>query len=225
MIKLDKRLLAVYNFVRENTRVADVGTDHGYLVCKLLLDKKITHGYACDINEGPLENAKTTARENAVENVDFILCDGLLGLSENCVDDIVIAGMGGELIEKIISECKWDFSKNKHFVLQPMTKADVLRKFLCDNGFFIEKEVAVRDGKHFYTVMSVYYTGEKNRYDGAFLEIGKLSPSHFQSKEYMLNRISVIKKRADAIKEKMPDMAKELYGVLEKIREISENEN
>jgi tRNA (adenine22-N1)-methyltransferase len=210
MIKLDSRLSLLYNFVRENTRAADIGTDHGYLICKLLLDNKISHGYACDINKGPLENAKTTALQNNVKNISFVLCDGLSKLNQNCADDIIIAGMGGELIERIISECSWAFSKDKHFILQPMTKADTLRKFLCENGFFIKEEIATCDSNHFYTAMSVFYDGVKREYTDTFLQIGKLSNIHPESKEYIINRINVLKKRADAIKDKLPEEFKRI---------------
>ena len=225
MIKLDKRLTVIYNTVRENTRLADIGTDHAYLVCRLLCDGKITFGYACDINKGPLENAKTTAEQNNVSNIKFVLCDGLSGVGKDEVDEIVIAGMGGELIEKILTSCEWAKSKDKHFILQPMTKADSLRKYLCENGFIIESETGVTDNSHYYTVMSVYYVGETLPYDECFLQIGKLSPNHPESREYILNKIDVLKKHANAVKGIQPDTAKKLFEVIEKMKGVCSNDN
>ncbi len=223
MINLDKRLMCAYNFVREESRVADIGTDHGYLICRLLKDKKITHGYACDINELPLENAKKTARENNIENISFVLCDGLVGVPENDVDDIIIAGMGGELIVKILSNAP--FAKQKHLILQPMTKADNLRRYLYQNGFFIEEETAVKDQKHHYTVMSVYHNGETKEVDEIFAQIGKLTSNTDDAKAYILNRAEVFKKRAAGISETNPDEAEKARKIYKKLKEYAENEN
>ena len=223
MINLDKRLKAVYDFVRENTRVADIGTDHGYLICRLLKDNKITYGFACDVNEGPLENARKTAQENDVKNISFVLCDGLLGVSENEVDDVIIAGMGGELISKILSECEW--IKEKHLVLQPMTKSDLLRRYLYKNGFFIEKELAVKDKQHNYCIMSVFYGGEKIMIDDVFSQIGKITSATTDGKEYILSRADVFKKRAEGILKTSPIESKECMDIYNKLKEFAENEN
>ncbi len=223
MINLDKRLLCVYNFVRENSRAADIGTDHGYLICRLLEDKKITHGYACDINELPLENAKKTAKENNIDNISFVLCDGLIGVPENDVDDIIIAGMGGELIAKILSEAP--FAKQKHLILQPMTKADSLRRYLYQNGFFIEQETAVKDQKHHYSIMSVYYNGETKEIDEIFSQIGKLTPDIDDAKAYILNRAEVFKKRAEGVSKTNSEEAEKAMTIYKKLKEYAENEN
>ncbi len=223
MINLDKRLTSAYNLVRENIRVADIGTDHGYLICKLLKDKKITHGYACDINKSPLDNAKKTAQENGVENISFVLCDGLIGVPQNEVDDIIIAGMGGELIAKILSNVTW--TREKHLILQPMTKADTLRRYLYNNGFFIESETAVKDQKHHYSVMSVYYNGEHCQIDELFAQIGKLTPNSPDAKAYILNRAEVFKKRAEGLSGTNPQNSKQAYEIYTKLKEYAENEN
>ena len=223
MINLDKRLMSAYNIVRENTRAADIGTDHGYLICRLLKDKKITHGYACDINKSPLDNAKKTAQENGVENISFILCDGLVGVPQTEVDDIIIAGMGGELIAKILSNAPW--SREKHLILQPMTKADTLRRYLYNNGFFIESETAVKDQKHHYSVMSVYYNGEYRDIDEIFAQIGKLTPDTDDAKAYILNRAEVFKKRADGLSKTNVQDSKQAYEIYTKLKEYAENES
>ena len=169
---LSARLAAAAEMVRKGGVICDVGTDHALLPCRLWLDgeRKLI---AADINEGPLLSARQTIShyigdENAVR---LVLSDGLDKI--DYADDVVIAGMGGELIARIILGCRF-LCKDTHFILQPMTKAEVLRRELYKNGFYIEKELAVKDAGRLYVVMSVYYDGQSRETDDTFAYIGKV---------------------------------------------------
>ena len=169
---LSARLAAAAEMVRKGGVICDVGTDHALLPCRLWLDgeRKLI---AADINEGPLLSARQTIShyigdENAVR---LVLSDGLDKI--DYADDVIIAGMGGELIAKIILGCRF-LCKDTHFILQPMTKAEVLRRELYKNGFYIEKELAVKDAGRLYVVMSVYYDGQSRETDDTFAYIGKV---------------------------------------------------
>lgn len=171
-LTLSPRLAAAAGMVRKGGEICDVGTDHALLPCRLYLDgeRKLT---AADINEGPLLSAKQTVlhyigKEDAVR---LVLSDGLEKIDH--ADDVIIAGMGGELIAEIVSGCRF-LSKSTHFVLQPMTKAEVLRKELYKNGFYIEKELTAEDNGRNYVIMSVYYNGEKQEISDAFAYAGKV---------------------------------------------------
>ena len=81
MIVLDERLAAAAQLVRPGSRVADVGTDHGYLIARLLLDGKAVFGYACDIHPKPLEKAAETLKQYGLQDCSALfLGDGLQGL-------------------------------------------------------------------------------------------------------------------------------------------------
>ena len=169
---LSARLAATAEMVRKGGVICDVGTDHALLPCRLWLDgeRKLI---AADINEGPLLSARQTIShyigdENAVR---LVLSDGLDKI--DYADDVIIAGMGGELIARIILGCRF-LCKDTHFILQPMTKAEVLRRELYKNGFYIEKELAVKDAGRLYVVMSVYYDGQSRETDDTFAYIGKV---------------------------------------------------
>ena len=143
LFTLDKRLLLCASFVRENCTLADIGTDHAYLPIWLVKNGIINSALACDINEGPLNSGKADVdRFELSDKITLRLSDGLKNVNENEADDIVIAGMGGELITKILSECEWAKTKGKHFILQPMTKCEVLISWLCENGFEIIEQKA-----------------------------------------------------------------------------------
>ncbi len=174
-IRLDERLETVAGFVRPGSVAADIGTDHGYLICELALRGVIPRGYACDINALPLERArKTVARCGLGDRIELRLCDGLSGLTPGCARDIVVAGMGGELICDIIAAADWLRDGDIRLILQPMTKADELRAYLCRSGFDILAERAALAGKHVYTVISAVYSGVPNEPDELFLLAGRL---------------------------------------------------
>ena len=218
-IILGPRLKTAANMVRKGTKVADIGTDHAYLIAYLLTNDICTFGYACDINPNPLKKAESTIKENFLENkARLVLCDGLAGLSREMAEDIVVAGMGGETIISILENCSWSKDKSKHYILQPMTKSSVLRRYLCENGFEIQEERAVKDSCRIYTVMSVYYTGEITSPNSVFCEIGKLSyKKDAESVEYIKNRAAAILKKADGLAKTDSKSAKDAYELYQNI--------
>lgn len=185
-IVLDPRLQKCADFVRTGVRVADIGTDHGYLPIALLQRGQVLSALACDINAGPLESAvRNAARYGVASEMDCRLADGLRGLASQEADDIVIAGMGGELMLRMIVETPWLRVPEKHLVLQPMTAADRLRAGLYAAGFAIDCEEAVFDGRKIYTVLSVFYTGEaQTGLSLRMLHMGKILPGSPDSARY-----------------------------------------
>ena len=160
MDKLDLRLQTAAEFVKEGSIAADVGTDHGYLICYLVNEGIVKHGFATDINIKPLESARALIKEmDLEEEIETVLTDGLEGLPEDEIDEVIICGMGGETICGILEKADWVKSEMVHLVLQPMSRADILRKWLCENGWKIDEERAVEVEKHLYTVMSASFIG------------------------------------------------------------------
>ncbi len=172
---LDARLLSVYSFIRHGSTAVDVGSDHARLVCALVENGVCPFASATDINPLPLENTRAEISRRGLQNkIKTYLCDGLSQVPPNSADDIIIAGMGGELICKIISGASWLCDKNKRLALQPMTKADRLRTFLYQSGFEILKERASQTDGRLYTALSVAYTGKKRSITPVFAKIGLL---------------------------------------------------
>lgn len=152
--ELDARLAMCASFVREGHVLADVGTDHGYLPIRLLLDGRIPSAFAVDIRPGPLSTARENARRFGVEDqITFCLCDGLTHVPPETVQDITIAGMGGEMILKILRDSPWACEEGKRLILQPMTMVPKLRRGLADLGMYISAEKAVVAANRVYTVI------------------------------------------------------------------------
>ena len=191
IIMLDKRLALCADMVR-GKRVCDVGTDHAYLVAELLTAEKCDSAVAADINEKPLQAAKATLERAGVSHkAEIIRSDGLKSVPESGITDIVIAGMGGELISGILSECPWLAGKN--LILQPMTKAGSLIKWLYGNGFEIREQRAVSDGKFRYTVINAFLTGSPpQEVTPLFEQVGKLDLSDPEAVLYAQSRAKIL---------------------------------
>lgn len=151
---LDNRLKTCADMISGKGIVCDVGTDHALLASYLITNGKCEKVIASDINEGPLESAGKTVEKYGISGkVDLVLSDGLKNVNGEGVSDIVIAGMGGETIVKILSECQFDLNGIR-LILQPMTKAEILRKWLCMYGFSVISEKGVAEGEKLYTVIT-----------------------------------------------------------------------
>lgn len=172
---LDPRLYAAASFVGKGRTVCDVGTDHGLLAVWLLVNGITDRVTACDINEKPLASAMQTAQKYGVDGrIRLRLSDGLLSVPEDEAEDIVICGMGGELIAKILSDCPYAKEKQHRLILQPMTQIPFLRRYLYDAGFAILTERPAADRAHIYTILHCAYTGERREIDDLFALTGKM---------------------------------------------------
>lgn len=161
-MKLTDRLLKIASLVSEGKKVADIGTDHGYIPVYLLKNNKINFAILADVNKGPLENARKEVRHNKLEDkVDLRLGSGIEVLKENEVDEIIIAGMGGILIGQLLEAKKSVAHNAQKLILQPMQAQGELRKYLYSNGFEILDEVLVKEDFRIYEIIVSKYTGVK----------------------------------------------------------------
>ncbi|MBO7395296.1 MAG: Nif3-like dinuclear metal center hexameric protein [Ruminococcus sp.] len=152
---LDVRLQACFDLVGGEGIVCDVGTDHALLAAELIRSGKCERVVASDIKEGPLDSARRTVEKyDIADKVELVLSDGLAEVPLEGVSDVVIAGMGGETIADIIAAAIEKASENVRWVLQPMTKAEILRKRLYELGLEIVAENLVEDGDKLYTVIA-----------------------------------------------------------------------
>ena len=156
IIKLSSRLQAIANLVPLGAKVADIGTDHGYIPVWLAQTGVAKKLAAADINKGPLQHAKQTATEYGVfDMIHFELCSGLSFCSSSEYDTVIIAGMGGENIASILEAAPWTADGAHTLLLAPHTKAEELRRYLMDHGYEILREKLVYDRGTIYPIMEV----------------------------------------------------------------------
>ncbi|MBR6825380.1 MAG: SAM-dependent methyltransferase [Oscillospiraceae bacterium] len=157
-LPISKRLLACVAQVPQGARVADIGADHGYLSIELLLRGQAVYSHASDLREQPIQKAIENARKFSVaDKMRFSQADGLTAIRAGEVDTIVCAGMGGDLIARILKACPWVHDPQYNLILQPQSSGNDLRRQLGEMGFGIEKESLVEDGGFLYQVICVRY--------------------------------------------------------------------
>lgn len=223
---LNNRLLTCSQFVTKGGVSCDVGTDHAYLASYLVKEGISERVFACDIAKGPLEAAAATVEKLSLgDKVTLILSDGLDNVPDDGVTDVIIAGMGGELIEDIVLRAEW-LKRGVNLVLQPQTKAAELRTSLCKNGFEIIAEKACRDRKFIYTVMNVIYTGKVKELNEVEAIIGKLDLCDPTAKDYIKTVAQRLEASASGIArskdEAQREEAKELLSLAKKLYTLTE---
>ncbi len=152
---LSSRLGTVANLVCSGTKLVDIGTDHGYLPVKLLLDGEINSAIATDLREKPLNQAKKLAARYGVSDlISFRLGNGLSCVEKEETETVVIAGMGGETISAMLQDAPWT-KEETVLLVQPMTSIPKLRKWFQENGYNIRQELVAQEGKKFYVILDV----------------------------------------------------------------------
>ena len=135
-------------------RLADIGTDHGYLPIWLLQNQRIPYALGLDIRPGPLEHACINMRNAGVsDQMELRLSDGLEQLQASEADIVVISGMGGMLIISILQNACQKVRSMKELILSPQSDIPMVRQFLRMNGFVIADEKVIIDGEKFYTII------------------------------------------------------------------------
>jgi len=153
--KLSKRLRTVASFVRENTMLADIGSDHAYLPCFLVHEGVISKAIAGEVVKGPFESAqKQVISEGLQDNIEVRFGNGLKVISdEDNVQTITIAGMGGPLIASILESGKAKLSKVDTLILQPNVHAKAIREWAIQEQWKIEQEVILEEHDKIYEIL------------------------------------------------------------------------
>ena len=185
-MKLTDRLLKIASLVSEGKKVADIGTDHGYIPVYLLNKNIVPFAILADVNKGPLENARKEVRHNnLLDKTDLRLGSGIEVLKKGEVDEVIIAGMGGILISELLEANKEVAHSVDKLILQPMQAQDELRKYLFSNGYEVLNEVLVKEDFRIYEILEVKYTGKNTEVeDEVYFEVGK---KLIENKDELLN--------------------------------------
>lgn len=155
-MELSKRLEAVAGLVTPGNRLADVGTDHGYIPIYLLEAGIVPCAIAMDVNKGPLQQAMEHIKRDGLEGkIVTRLSDGMKELEPGEVDTVVIAGMGGALTLRILEESRGVLESLKELVLQPQSEIARVRRWLAENGFRIAAEDMILEDGKYYPMMRV----------------------------------------------------------------------
>lgn len=195
MTLLSKRLQAVYQMVDANTRVADIGSDHAYLPVELIEEKVANYAIAGEVAKGPMSRSKEDVEKFGLsDKIDVRLGDGLAVIkADDLIDTVVIAGMGGILIQNILTNATEEqLSHVKTLVLQPNIGEPLVRRWLVENNFKIIDEDIVEEDHHVYEIIKAEKVTEPvTLTDAEFLMgpvlIQKKTPTFVAKWEHKLN--------------------------------------
>lgn len=187
-MELSKRLMAVACLVTPGNRLADVGTDHGYIPIYLIKENRIPHAIAMDVNRGPLLRAQEHIRmEGLEERIETRLSDGMKMLLPTEADTVVIAGMGGALTLRILEEGEYTAAHLRELILQPQSELEKVRRWLVLHQYRIEEEdMVLEDGKYYPMMRVVHGTMEPLRDIEAAYGPVLLKKKHPCLKSYLL---------------------------------------
>lgn len=235
-MRLDNRLQKIADLVPQGVKLADVGTDHAYLPAALLMDKKISFAVAADVAVEPCQVAKTTlAMYGLTQCSEVRQGDGLKVLQPDECNCVVMAGMGGGTIVDILTVSPEVAHSAELLILQPMQGANLLRQFLCVNGYEFLDEELVEDGKYLYEIIVVRHKdegiGHKEEGLGFKVEclIGpkllekkhSLLPLQFAKQKAMLNKIlRGMERSGEAVKTEKYQQCKALLAEVEKLENV-----
>lgn len=177
-MQLSLRLSAIAEMVTQGNRLVDVGCDHGYLPVYLIQEKRIPSAIAADVGKGPLSRAQEHISQYGLDKyIETRLSDGLREIKKGEGDTLVIAGMGGPLMERILTDGREVLCGFKELILQPQSDIGHVRHFLFENGYQIIREDSVlEDGKFYFIMKAVHgiqspvWAEEEIEFGGLLLE-------------------------------------------------------
>ena len=200
MLNLSERMLMAAKMVRKGKAVADIGTDHAYLPAYLVLNGITSKALACDVRKGPLDNAKKTVDAYGLQNeITLRLSDGFDEIEPFEADDFIMCGMGGTLMEQLVSRAYWLKDSSKRIIVQPQSHAEDIRRFFVENGFEILCEDACIDSGKLYCAMAAEYTGKITEKPVSYIYTGELSKCKKPEARLYLEKINTqLKKKLEA---------------------------
>lgn len=228
-MKLSKRLQKIADLVPDGSIVADIGTDHGYIPAYLIESGKCKKVIGTDISKGSLEKIIQYVKQlNLEEQIDTRLGNGLDIIKPNEVDTVIIAGMGGILMQDILDKNLEITNSITHFILQPMIAAKELREYLIHNNFNILDEELVKEENIFYEI--IYAVKGENKikeclsYEISPLLIEKKHPLLIEYIDYKINLANSIRIGLQDKKSPKSQLRYlELTELIESYKEVLEN--
>ncbi|WP_373217500.1 tRNA (adenine(22)-N(1))-methyltransferase TrmK [Ruminococcus sp. 5_1_39BFAA] len=221
-MQLSLRLSAIAEMVTEGNRLVDVGCDHGYLPVYLVLNKKIPSAIAMDVRKGPLSRAEEHIAQFGMERyIETRLSDGLAALSSGEGDTLVIAGMGGPLMERILTDGASVRESFGEMILQPQSDIPHFRRFIRAQGWEIRQEDMVLEDGKFYPMMRVTKAESIPPYSREEEAFGKLllDRRHPVLKEYLLRELRIRNDIAGKLAQ-----APKPSAVAERLQEVKEEQ-
>ncbi|MBR1891270.1 MAG: SAM-dependent methyltransferase [Clostridia bacterium] len=166
---MTKRQTVLVDLIQPCKVFADIGCDHGVMTQAVLRLGKAQKVYATDISKPSLSKTEKLIAGEFDSSVTLLCCDGF-SLIPEIVDQALIAGMGGEEICHVLSDCK---HLPNRLILQPMKNSEKLRRLLFDFGYGITRDFTFYDGDKFYDVIVAEKSAKVSEYSPVEYAFGR----------------------------------------------------
>lgn len=229
-MSISERLNKIIKLAGQGHCVADIGCDHGYVSISLLQNGSYKKAIAMDVNEGPLQKATINGQKAGVsKKLETRLSNGFEKLLINEADTVVICGMGGPLLIKILDEGKDCASLVKNIILGPQSEISEFRHYLYNNCFhFVEEACIKEDGKFYYLIKGHYEDSKDSIYDGGEEVLFKYGALPLKNKDLCLyeelindkKKYEQLEKSLNLAKDKNPESENIKSRIIENKKEI-----
>lgn len=218
------RLFEISQMIKPGLPIADIGSDHARLPIFLMENELIPWAIATELGDGPYNRMKRALYAAGLpERIDARQGDGLQVLQTGEVGGVVIAGMGGDLISFLLSR---DWAKSESFayyLLQPMSRAGVLRQTLADRGWPLVDEVLIKDNGQYYVIIHTCPGREAYELNELEQELGPivLRQENPLKNDYLTHYLNKYKKVYDSLARSNGVHARDLRNdIRRRIREL-----
>lgn len=214
MIKLSKRLKIIHDMVPKSV-VADIGSDHGKLMIALVQSGIVQKGFAVENKEGPFERLRSNlVRYHVDDKIIPLFSDGIKDITRD-VSTIVIAGMGGTSIVKILKNNPEKLVRVQTIIIDAHTAVPLVRREICQMGFAIADEQIVKEDDIFYEIIK-FIRADKAIISDEDLEFGPIlrhqkSATFKEKYRNRINEIDVLLKKTELPKSRISSLCEEKH--------------
>lgn len=173
-MKLSKRLETVASMVTKGNRAADVGCDHGFVPIFLVESGISPLAVAADVRPGPLSRVKEHIKEHRLEEkIQTRLSDGLANIKPGEADSLIMSGIGGILMMRLLQDEEQTAKSFKELILSPQSELFDVRRYLASNGYLIEYEHMLCDEGKYYFIFHVLVKKDEREWSEEEYRYGK----------------------------------------------------
>lgn len=154
---ISNRLKTLAGMVKKGNIACDVGTDHGYLAIYLVKQGICPHVIAMDVAKGPLGKAQANIELYGMQNhIETRLSDGVAALFKGEASTVIMAGMGGLLINSLLEKGQDILSSMEEIILSPHTDVRLVRQFVLEHGYQIAEETMLVEEEKYYNIFKIH---------------------------------------------------------------------
>ncbi|WP_213648262.1 class I SAM-dependent methyltransferase [Paenibacillus sp. J23TS9] len=224
-MKLSRRLEMIMELIPENSRLADIGSDHALLPVAAVKSGRVLQAVAGEVNQGPFKAAAKQVAEAGLQGqIAVRRGDGLAVIEAGEVDVITIAGMGGSLIASILDNSLNKLRDVQLLILQPNVGEDILRRWLMEHGWLLTSEKILEEEGKIYEILTAVPEHEDERISSRMLYEQQEWPvsngeGTFTVTSELLLRMGpwLLKEPTSVLSDKWNSELDKLHGILESL--------